>query len=148
MAIIVCNMSVILPAILRALDVGDPFMQEDTVDPNFSAVEIARMASTRLEPVELSIPKVHDTTITNSHESEEVTGAVAFQQRDSVDLIVKEGLLTTHTSDVSPEHSKAALLTDESDESDITDSLAQVRNLPLVGGDQDTVDEKVKGGST
>ena len=148
MAIIVCNMSVILPAILRALDVGDPFMQEDTVDPNFSAVEIARMASTRLEPVELSIPKVHDTTITNSHESEEVTGAVAFQQRDSVDLIVKEGLLTTHTSDVSPEHSKAALLTDESDESDIADSLAQLRNLPLVGGDQDTGDEKVKGGST
>ena len=40
-AIIMCNMSIIIPAILRALGIGDPFMQEDTVDPKSSTgVEI------------------------------------------------------------------------------------------------------------
>lgn len=45
-ATILCNMSVIIPAILHALGVGDPFMQEDTVDSNYSAIEMARMTST------------------------------------------------------------------------------------------------------
>ena len=56
-SIAVCNMSVIIPAILCALGVGDPFMREDTVSTNFSTVEVARMTSTRVELVELGIPK-------------------------------------------------------------------------------------------
>ena len=40
-AVVECNMSIIIPAILRALGIGDPFMQEDTVNPKFSTgVEI------------------------------------------------------------------------------------------------------------
>ena len=132
-AIIVCNMSVIVPAVLRALDVGDPFMQEDTVDPNFSAVEIARITSTRIEPVELSIPNVHGTVVADSEESEWVTDTVGSRQRDSVDLGVKEDhkhRLTTQTSDVSLGDSEIMKAVPLADESDIADSLAQVRNSP------------------
>ena len=53
-SVIVSSMSVIIPAILRALDFGDPFMQEEAVDPSFdTGVEIARMNLTR---VELGLP--------------------------------------------------------------------------------------------
>ena len=63
-AIIVSNMSVIIPAILRTLGVGDPFMQEDTVDLTFNTgIEIVRMTSTRIE---LGLQTSAGTAITDS----------------------------------------------------------------------------------
>lgn len=137
-AIIVCNMSVIVPAILRALDVGDPFMQEDTVDPSLSAVEIARMTSTRVELVELGIPKARSAAITDNDGPEGVTGVAAFR-RHSIDLGTKDGYehrLMTQASDVSLRDSKATKAVPLADESNIPDSLAQVRNSPPVKGDR------------
>ena len=53
-SVIASSMSVILPAILRALDVGDPFMQLDTVELEIAtSVEIARC--TTLMSVELGV---------------------------------------------------------------------------------------------
>jgi len=70
-------MSVIIPAILRALGVGDPFMQEDTVDPGLNTdVDIARMFPTM---VELGLPTSRGTAITDSDESEGGIGTVARQ---------------------------------------------------------------------
>ena len=130
-AIIVCNMSVIIPATLRALGVGDPFMREDTVDPNYSTIEIARMSSTR---VGLGLPTSRGTAITDSDESEATVGVVAFLQRHSVNLCVKDDRkhqLLTQTSDGSLRSStttKVALSL--ADEPSGTDSLVQVRSLP------------------
>lgn len=108
-SITVCNMSVIIPAILRALSVGDPFMQEDTVNTNFSTIEIARMTSARIE-LELGIPKTRGTTVTDSDESEGAAGVVAFQRRHSADSSAKDNhkhQLTTQVSDVSQGNPKA-----------------------------------------
>jgi len=127
-AIIVCNMSVIVPAVLRALDVGDPFMQEDTVDPNFSSVEIVRMTSTR---VELGLPKARSTATTNVDGSDGSSRTVAFQ--DSVGLGVEDDQkhrLTTQASDVSLGDLTTAKIVPLADDPDVADSLTQVRNIP------------------
>jgi len=131
-------MSVIIPAILRALNVGDPFMQEDTVGPNFStSIEIARMTSTRIE---LGLLNIHSTGVTDSGESEGAIETVASRQRrDSVGLGVKDDRkhqITTQTSDGSLGNSRTTKVVPLADESDITDSLAQVRSLPVVEQDQ------------
>ena len=149
-AIIVCNMSVVIPAVLRALGVGDPFMREDTVDPNFSTLQIARMTSTRIELVELGVPKTHGTAITDSDQSEGVTGTVVPRQRDSMDLGAKDDhkhRLTTTVSGLSLGDltTKAILLTDESY---IVDSLVQVGNLPPVKGDRSIENNNAKSDDT
>ena len=135
--IIVSNMSVIIPAILRALDVGDPFMQEDTVDPNFSTIEMARMTSTTIE---LGLPKTRGTVVTESNESEGAISMVTFGQQGLGDLSTKdnhEHLLAMHASDVSlgSSNTKVAPLVDESD---TADSLTRGRNLPPVESGLDT----------
>jgi len=136
-SIIVCNMSVIIPALLRALGVGDPFMQEDTVDPGFSTdVEIVRMASTR---VELGLPTSRGTALTDSDESQGTIGTVA-SRRDPIVLGVKDERkrqLSTKASDGSLGGLKRTKVVPLVDESDIADSLAQVRSLPTVKTDQE-----------
>lgn len=127
-AIIVCNMSVIIPAVLRALDVGDPFMREDTVDPNFSSVEIVRMNSTR---VELGLPKVYGMEITDGGRSEGMDRTVVFQ--DSVGLGVGDDhkhRLTMQGSDVSLGDLNAAKVVPLAADSDVADSLTRVGGLP------------------
>ena len=130
-SIIVCSMSVIIPATLRALGVGDPFMREDTVDPNLSTgVEIARITSTGIE---LGLPMSRSTAITDTDESEGAIGTTMSRQRVSIDLGAKDDRkhrLTTQVSDVSlgPRMAKVVPLA----ECDITDSLTQVRNGSLV----------------
>ena len=86
-SLLVCNMSVIIPAILRALGVGDPFMREDTVVPNFSSIEMAHAATTRIE---LGLPKTRGTAITNSSGSEGGTGTMGSQQLRSADFDAKD----------------------------------------------------------
>jgi len=86
-AIIVCNMSVIIPAMLRALGAGNPFMQDDTVDLNYNTIEMACTTSTRIE---LGLPTTRGTAITESDESEGSVGAVTSLQQHSVNLCVKE----------------------------------------------------------
>jgi len=125
-AIIVCNMSVIIPAILRALGVGDPFMREDTVDPNFSTVEIIRMTSTRIE---LGLPVPRGTATTDGDGSEGASGTVAFQ--DSVRLGVEgdhKHKLTAQASDLSLGDLKTKVPPLVGDP-DIADSSTQA-NLP------------------
>lgn len=125
-SVIVCSMSVIIPAVLRVLGVGDPFMREDTVDPNFSTgVEIARMTSTTR--IELGLPDSRGTALTDSDESEGTTGTVVSLRRDSVDL----GTKGDHKHQLI---TKAVPLVDECD---ITDSLAQVRTVPMDEKDRD-----------
>jgi len=122
-AIIVCNMSVIIPAVLRALGAGDPFMQEDTVDPNYSTIVMARMTSTRIE---LGLPTTRGTVITGSDESEGTIGAAESLRRHSVNLRVKgdrEHQLTTQASDWSSTMTKVIPLADEPS---VADSLVQV----------------------
>ncbi|KAF9647420.1 hypothetical protein BDM02DRAFT_2702970 [Thelephora ganbajun] len=137
-SVMVCSMSVIIPAILRALGAGDPFMQEDTVEHLSTGVDIARMTSTRLE---LSLPTTGGAVITDHGGSEGAIGTVGSRkQRDSVCLNVEndqkhrltmqasDGSLGTSTKEVMP----------LADESDIADSLAlEVRSLPAVKKDQD-----------
>jgi hypothetical protein len=120
-------MSVIIPAILRALGVGDPFMQEDTVDPNFSTVEIARVTSTRIELGPLGI---HVTVITDSDDPEGTVGAATPRQGDLVSLDAKDDRkhqLTAQASDVSLGDSKMTKIVSFVDESDIADLPTQVR---------------------
>jgi len=128
-SIIVCNMSVIIPAILRALDVGDPFMREDTVDPNFSSVEIVRMtSSTRIE---LGLPKASGTATTDGDGSEGTNRTVAFQ--DSVGLGVEDDhkhRLTTQGSDLSLGDLKTTKVVPLAADSDVADSLTRVGCLP------------------
>jgi len=124
-SVIVCSMSVIIPAVLRALGVGDPFMQEDTVDPNLSTgVEIAHMTSTR---VELGVPGTRGTGLTDSDESEGATGTVVSRRRFSVDLGTKDDHKYQLTTKVVP----------FADECHVMDSLARVRSLPTVEKDRD-----------
>jgi hypothetical protein len=136
-SIIVCNMSVIIPAILRVLGVGDPFMQEDTVDPNFSTVEIIRMTSTR---VELGLPVAHGTVITDSDDTYGDIGMTAPQREGLGGLDAKDDRrrqLTIQSSDASLGDSKTMKVVPLVEESDIADSLAQVRGLSAVKKDQD-----------
>jgi len=133
----VSNMSVVVPAIFRALGVGDPFMQEDTFDLDFSTMKMARMTSTTR--IELGLPKTPTTTVTDGDGSEGGIGMVVFQQRDSGDLGARDGQkheLTARASDVSLGSSRTKLMP-LADDSDITDPLAQVRDLPPVNRDQD-----------
>ena len=128
-AIIVCSMSVIIPAVLRALGVGDPFMQEDTVDPNFSTIEMARATSTGIE---LGLPTTRGTAITDSDESEETVDAVASLQRHSVNLYAKgdwKHQLTTQVSDGSLKNSSTTKAVPLADESSVTDSSVLVKSL-------------------
>ncbi|SRR5258705_5628043 len=123
-AIIVSNMSVIIPAILRALGVGDPFMQEDTVDPNFSTIEMAPTTSTKI--IELGLPKTHGTGITNSNGSEGDIDMVVFRQH-SGDLGVRDDhkhRLTMKASDMTLGSSNTKV-TPLDDEPDAADSLVQ-----------------------
>ena len=127
-AIIVCNMSVIIPATLRALGVGDPFMQEDTVDPNFSTVEIVRMTSTRIE---LGLPKPRSTGTTDGDGSEGASRTVAF--RDTIGLGVEDyqkHRLAMQASDVSLGDLNTMKVVPLAGDSDTADSLTQARNLP------------------
>jgi len=127
-SIIVCSMSVIIPAVLRALGAGDPFMREDTVDMDLSTtVHIARVNTTRIE---LGLPIAHGTVITDSDESD---GPIASRRRDLVDLDAKDDKgyrLTGQTSDASLENPRTVKDLPLVDECDITDSLAQVRTTP------------------
>ena len=150
-AIIVSNMSVIIPAILRALDVGDPFMQEDTVDPNFSTIEMARMTSTTIG---LGLPKTHGTAVANSDESEGAISMVTFRQQDTGDLGTKDDhkhRLTTQASDISlgSSRTKVGPLVDEYN---TVDSLAQGTNVhPAENGldtKADVGDESTKSSHT
>jgi len=130
-------MSVIIPAVLRALGVGDPFMREDTVDPNYSTVEIVRMASTKIE---LGLPNTHGTATTDIADPEGAIGTVASRRGGTVNLDAKEDCkhrLVTQTSDGSLGILKKAKVVSLVDECDITDPLAQVRSLPAVRRDQD-----------
>ena len=135
-SIIVCNMSVIIPAVLRALGVGDPFMQEDTVEPGLSTgVDIARMSSAR---VELSLPTSRGTAITDSDESEGGIGIVAPLQRITADFCAKgdrKHKLTTQALDASLGNSKPTFVP-LADEPKVTDSLVRVRSFPVVKKDQ------------
>ena len=136
-SVIVCSMSVIIPAILRALGVGDPFMQEDTVDPNLSTgVDIAHMSSTR---VELGLPASRGMTMRDSDDFEGVIDIVAHRQQGSTDFSAKEDQKhqpTTQASDASLGNSKATTVVPLADEPKITDSLWRVRSLPTVKKDQ------------
>ena len=145
-AIVVCNMSVIIPAILRALDVGDPFMQEDTVDPNYSTIEMARATSTRIE---LGLPTTRGTAITDSDESEGTVGAAASLQRHSVNLGTKVGRkhqLTTQTSDGSLSNSSTTKIVQLADGSNVTASSVQVKSLPVKKWPDIEVDVEEKDG--
>ena len=151
MAIIVSNMSVIIPAILRALGVGDPFMQEDTVDPNFSTIKMARTTSTTIE---LGLPKTRSTAVMDSDESEGAISMATFRQQDSGDLGAIDDhkhRLTMQASDLSLGSSKTKVVP-LADESDTADSLARGRNLPPVenglDSEADVGDENVKSNRT
>jgi len=87
-SITVCSTPVIIPAVLRALGVGDPFMREDTVDPQCSTgIEIARMT---LATVELGLPTSCSTRTADSTKLEGEIGAVVFRQHHSLDSGVKD----------------------------------------------------------
>ena len=149
-AIIMCNISIIIPAILCALGVGDPFMREDIIDPNFSTLQIARMTSTRIELIELGVSKTHGTAIMDSDQSEGVTGTVVSRQQDLMDLGTKDDhkhQLMTTVSDLSLGDlmTKAIPLTDESY---IMDLLVQVGNLLPVKGDQSIENNNMKSDNT
>ena len=135
-SIIVCNMSVIIPAVLRALGVGDPFMQEDTVEPNFSTgVDIARMSPTR---VELGLPTSRGTAIPDSDESEGGIGTMVHRQRGSTGLGAmddRKHQLTTRASDVSL-GDLSPTVAPLADESKNRDPLVRARTLPTVERDQ------------
>ena len=63
-SITVCSTPVIIPAVLRALGAGDPFMREDAVDSQYSTgLEIARMT---FATVELNLPTSGSTRTTDS----------------------------------------------------------------------------------
>jgi len=129
-------MSVIIPAILRALGVGDPFMREDTVDMNLSStsVDIARINTTRIE---LGLPIARGTIIMDSDEFE---GPMASRRRDLVDLDMKDDKkhrLTAQASGGSLGSSKTTKALPLADECDITDPLAQVGSTPAITTDRD-----------
>jgi len=133
-------MSVIIPAILRSLGVGDPFMQQDTVDPGLSTgVEIAHTSSTRIE---LGLPTTVSTAAWASDDSEGDIGRTASRwRRDLVDFGAKEDKdhkLTMQTSEASLGNLKTTqVVCGPAGERDITDSFAQVRSLPVANKDRD-----------
>jgi hypothetical protein len=133
-SIMVCSMSVVIPAILRALGVGNPFMREDTVDVDLSAgVDIVRINTT----IELGLPIARGTVITDSDESE---GPMGSRRRDYVDLNGKDDRkhrLTAQASDGSLGNSKTVKVLSLANEWDITDSLAQARSTPVATTDRD-----------
>ena len=147
MSVIVCSMSVIIPAILRALDVGDPFMQEDTVDPGYTTtVEISPMTLTR---VELGLPTTHVPTVAGNNDRSRATSTAIPQKRDSVGSVDEmrdhEHRLTPQNSDDSLGTSVETKVALHSDESDITDYRAfQVRSSPAIKKDAEGDDEKKK----
>lgn len=100
-SVTVCNMSVIIPAVLRALNVGDPFMREDAADMDLSTLEIARATSTRIE---FNPPRTQGRVRAMGGDEPDsgTIGTVALRQLDSVGLDVKDDQkhrLTTQTSD-------------------------------------------------
>jgi len=134
-SVIVSSMSVIIPAILRALDVGDPFMQEDTVEPGFTTtVEIARMTLTR---VELGLPTAHAINIAGRDDLEGVDGSIQTtkKRRDSVGLDERDDhkhRLTTQASDGSLGTSVTKIVS-RTDECDVLGPQAfEVMSLPTV----------------
>ena len=137
-AIIVSNMSVIIPAILRTLGVGDPFMQEDTVDLSFNTgVEIVRMTSTRIE---LGLQTSTGTAITDSSMSRGDTSMMTFQKRDLADSDTKDNQrhqLVTQSSDGSFGNSMLMKVEPLVVGSNIADPLTQVRSLPVAKKTQD-----------
>lgn len=135
MSIIVCNMSVVIPAVLRVLGVGDPFMRDDTMDPSTSTIEIARAPSTTIE---LTLPTSWRTALTDSDESQGTIGMVT-SRRGSVDLGVEDDQkhrLTTQPSDGSLGSFKSRKVVPLVDESDIADSLVQAGGSPAVRTDE------------
>jgi hypothetical protein len=130
----VCSMSVIIPAILRALGVGDPFMREDTVDVDPSTtINIARINTT----VELGLPIARGTVITDSDESE---GPMGSRRRDLVDFNMKDDKkhrLTAQASDGSLGDPRTVKVLSLVDECDITDSSTQARSTPATTMDRD-----------
>lgn len=140
MSVMVCSMSVIIPAILRALDVGDPFMQEDTVDPGFTTtVDIVPMTLTRVE-LGLPLPNNSRPRATNTatpHKRDSI-GSVGETrgQRHRLTLQVSGDSLGTSVE------TKVAL---DSDKCDVTDYRAfQARSLSVIKGDDERDDEKEK----
>lgn len=134
-SVIISSMSVIIPAILRALDVGDPFMQEDTVGPGFSTtVEIARMTLTRIE---LGLPMTHTVHVAGGDEHEGVIDSVTPKiRRDSVSLDEKgdqKHRLTTQISDGSLGTSVTTKIVSHADECDVPDpQVFELRSLPAI----------------
>ena len=133
------------------MDVGDPFMQEDTVDLNLSTdVDIARF--------ELGLPITCGTVtvITDSGEMEGALGTMALQQRDFVDMNVgidKKHRLTAQVSDGSLGSSKTTKCMPLTDgRCDITHPVAQARGLPAVamgqGVEADIEEEHAKRNTT
>ena len=133
MSVIVSSMSVIIPVILRALDVGDPFAQEDTIGPGFdTTVEIARMTSTRIE---LGLPNAHIIDVAGSDDHQGVTSSISPKnRRHSVGLGEKDDRkhrLTTQFSDGSVGTSVTTKVMSHADECDVMDPQAfEVRSLP------------------
>jgi len=136
-SIIVCSMSVIIPAVLRALDVGNPFMQEDTVDLNLSTgFDITR---TSMAGIELGLPIPRGTAITDSSGSEGAIGTMASRQRHPADLNVRDDRkhrLTVQASDGSLGSSTTVKVLSLVDGCTIADSPAQVRSTPVVMTDR------------
>jgi len=154
-SVIVSSMSVIIPAILRALDVGNPFMQEDTVGSGFTTtVEVTRMTLTR---VELGLPIARSVAVAGRTHSEAVIGTVMpRRRRDSVGLDEKDDqrhCLTTQASDGSLGTSETTKIASHVDECDVSDPQAfQVRSLPVIkkrsDAEGDTEGKKAKRQST
>ena len=147
MSVIVCSMSVIIPAILRTLDVGDPFMQEDTVDPGFTTtVNIAPMTLTR---VELGSPTTHVPAVAGNISRSTVTNTAIPHKRESIGSVgemqgQKHRLMPQVSGDSlgTSVETKVAL---RSDECDITDYRAfQARSLSVIKGDDEGDDEEKK----
>lgn len=123
-SVTVCNTTVIIPAVLRLLGVGDPFMREDTVDPKFStSFDVAPMTLTR---VEFTLPTSSGTRTTDSAKSEGGNGTVVFQQQSSVDSDAgndqKYRPMTWRTSSGSLRNLKLMDVVLPIDDADITDS--------------------------
>lgn len=117
-AIAVCNMTVVIPAILRALGVGDPFMREDTVSPDSCiGVPAARGTST---VIELGFRTSCVMEITDK-------GTASSATSRQPDLDVKgdqKHRLTMQTSDVSLGDYKSMAVGSVVGESDSADSFA------------------------
>ena len=152
-SIIVCSMSVIIPAVLRALDVGNPFMREDTVELNLSTgIDITRASMTGIE---LGLPVPRSTAITDSDGSEGALGTMGSRQRYPVDLNVKDDRkhrLTVQASDGSLGSSKAVTDLPLVGGYAIADLPSQVRSTPATAVDRDietnVEEERTKRNST